>query len=335
MLADKCADADEFEQYVTFPCQGDVKYDGERNIAIVKSVHGKVEVSNISRSGLEAFHMNGLFDSELAEIHAYVKEKFGWDDFILDGERFANDWTDTMNAKKSGLEGEDAKSRMFIRAFFMMPLKDWLAQKTLITMRQNRVNIEQILSDLPHITRITLSTGREVKDYQDMTAFCDEVTTPGYDGQAKGHEGLILKEWEATYSWDRSMAWCKVKKFYDVDMKIVGFLPGRPKSKFEKTLGKLTVIGVIEEGSMKGTFIKCNVGSGIKTLKPKDDDSVPTRDEIWNSQAKFLGGTVVVKYQEITLAKGKTVHSLRFGTVSRFRDDKIIEVEDITEGADA
>lgn len=313
MLADKCEDEEEFEKYITFPCQADWKYDGERNIAIVKSDG----ISHISRSGLEAFHMNGLFDTELIAI----REHLGYD-YVLDGERFASDWADTMNAKKSG--NDDAKSRMCIRAFFLMPLEHWMAQKTDITMRQNRKNLEAILEALPHVKRITLSEGREVMDYQDMTNYCDEVTTPGFDNQPKGHEGLILKDWDATYAWDRTIAWCKVKKFYTVDCRIVGFLPGRPKTKFEHTLGKVQVVGYLEDGRR----IECNVGSGIKTFKPKDDPNCPTRDEIWNNKEKFLGGTVEVKYQEVTLAKGKTTHSLRFGTVFRFRDDKIVYDEE-------
>lgn len=313
MLADKCTDADEFEQYITFPCQADWKYDGERNIAIVKSDG----ITHISRSGLEAFHMNGLFDVELMAIREYL----GYD-YVLDGERFASDWTDTMNAKKSG--NDEAKSRMFIRAFFIMPLADWEAQKTEITMRKNRENIQKMLADLPHIKRITLSQGREVKDYQDMTAYCDEVTTPGFDGQPKGHEGLILKDWNATYTWDRTIAWCKVKKFYTADARIVGFEPGRPKSKFAGTLGRINVVGYLEDG----TRFECGVGSGIKTLKPDDDPDCPTRDEIWNNKEKFLGTTIELKYQEVSLAKGKTVHSLRFPTVFRFRDDKIVYDEE-------
>lgn len=313
MLADKCTDADEFEQYITFPCQADWKYDGERNIAIVKSDG----ITHISRSGLEAFHMNGLFDVELMAIREYL----GYD-YVLDGERFASNWTDTMNAKKSG--NDEAKSRMFIRAFFIMPLTDWEAQKTDITMRKNRENIEKMLADLPQIKRITLSDGREVKDYQDMVAYCDEVTTPGFDGQPKGHEGLILKDWNATYAWDRTIAWCKVKKFYTADGRIVGFEPGRPKSKFAGTLGRINVVGYLEDG----TRFECGVGSGIKTLKPKDDPDCPTRDEIWNNKEKFLGTTIELKYQEVSIAKGKTVHSLRFPTVFRFRDDKIVYDEE-------
>ncbi len=308
MLADKCEDAEEFEKYVTFPCQGDWKYDGERNISIVKSDG----ISHISRSGLEAFHMNGLFDTELMAIREYL----GYD-YVLDGERFASDWTDTVNAKKVG--NDDAKSRMFIRAFFIMPLTHWEAQKTDITMRKNRENIKNILKELPQIKRITLSQGREVKDYQDMIAYCDEVTTPGFDGQPKGHEGLILKEWDATYQWDRTMAWCKVKKFYTADGIIVSVAPGRPKSKYEKTTGRLNCIGYLENGDK----FECGVGSGLKDWE---------RDDIRDNPEKYLNGaiTIEIKYQETSKAKGKDVISLRFPTVHRMRgrDDKIVNIED-------
>lgn len=313
MLADKCEDAEEFEKYITFPCQADWKYDGERNIALVKSDG----ISHISRSGLEAFHMNGLFDSELMDIHAYVKQTFGWDDYVMDAERFASDWTDTMNAKKSG--NDDAKSRMFLRVFFIMPLADWEAQKTDITMKKNRENITTILEALPHISRITLSNGRIVNDYQDMTKYCDEVTTPGFDGQPKGHEGLILKDLEATYAWDRTIAWCKVKKFYTADGIIVSVAPGRPKSKYEKTTGRLNCIGYLENGEK----FECGVGSGLKDWE---------RDAIRDNPEAYLNGavTVEIKYQETSKARGKDIISLRFPTVHRFRDrdDKIIYMED-------
>lgn len=308
MLADKCEDAEEFEKYVTFPCQADWKYDGERNISIVKNDG----ISHISRSGLEAFHMNGLFDAELMAI----RDHLGYD-YVLDGERFASDWTDTMNAKKSG--NDEAKSRMFIRAFFIMPLSHWEAQCTDITMRKNRENILNILEALPQIKRITLSQGREVKDYQDMTAYCDEVTTPGFDDQPKGHEGLILKDWDATYAWDRTMAWCKVKKFYTADGIIVSVAPGRPKSKYEKTTGRLNCIGYLENGDK----FECGVGSGLKDWE---------RDDIRDNPEKYLNGavTIEIKYQETSKAKGKDIISLRFPTVHRFRgrDDKIVNIED-------
>lgn len=313
MLAGKCEDEDDFDEKITFPCFADWKYDGERTIAIVEGD----KITYHSRSGLEAEHCYGLFDEDLLSIRRHVGH-----DFVLDAERFAADWADTMNAKKS--DNLEAKARLRLRAFFLMPLADWKAKRTTITMQQNRANLEAILHPRNGVTKISLSEGREVADYADMVAYCDEVTTPGFDGQPKGHEGLILKDLGATYVWDRDMAWCKVKKFYDVDCRIVGFLPGRPKSKFEHTLGKLQVVGFLENG----TRVECNVGSGIKSKKPKDEPGCPTRDEIWNDKARFLGGTVVVSYQEVSMAKGKDVHSLRFCTVSRFRDDKPIELDE-------
>lgn len=313
MLADKCEDADEFEKYVTFPCQADWKYDGERNISMVAE-----KIQHISRSGLEAFHMNGLFDNELLAVKEYVAKKFGWErGFVLDSERFANDWTDTMNAKKDG--NDDAKSRIFLRAFFLMSIEDWENQSTQITMEQNRENIRQMLEDLPQLKRITLTGGRVVQNYQDMTKYCDEVTTPGFDGQPKGHEGLILKELTATYTWDRTMAWCKVKKFYTADGIIISVMPGRPKSKYEKTTGRLNCIGYLENGER----FESGVGSGLKDWE---------RDDVRDNPEKYLNGavTIEIKYQETSKAKGKDVLSLRFPTVHRFRsrDDKIINIED-------
>lgn len=313
MLADKCEDAEEFEKYVTFPCQADWKYDGERNI----SMNARGSIQHISRSGIEAFHMNGLFDRELNDIKEYVKDKWGWNNgFVLDSERFANDWNDTVNAKKS--DNDEAKARIFLRAFFIMPIEDWERQQTSITMEQNRENLRQMLADLPHIKRITLTGGRIVKDYQDMTAYCDEVTTPGFDGQEKGHEGLILKDLQATYAWDRTMAWCKVKKFYTADGIIASIQPGRPKSKYEKTTGRLNCIGYLEDG----TKFECGVGSGLKDWE---------RDDIRDNPEKYLNGamTIEIKYQEVSKVKGRDTVSLRFPTVHRFRgrDDKIVNID--------
>jgi DNA ligase-1 len=308
MLADKCTEFEEFEQYITFPCWADVKYDGERNLCIVKDTG----ITYLSRSGLEAEHMAGLFDEELMRIRAYLGC-----DFVMDGERMAASYTDTINAKKSGAEGETGKKNMRFRVFFMMSLADWEAQSCATTMRQNRENLERTLTACECV-KLTQTVGREVKDYDDMMAFVEEVTTPGYDGQKKGHEGLILKEYDAVYVWDRKMCWCKVKKFYDVDVRIVGYEMGRKS--LSNTIGALLYVGFLEDGRR----VEGKVGSGLR-IKSRGDGA-PTRDELLRDWDKWNGTTMVVKYQEISKAKDKTVLSLRFPTVFRFRDDKIVEI---------
>lgn len=295
MLADKCEDTEDFEKYVTFPCMADFKYDGERTIAIVK-VTG---VTYYSRSGKEATHVNGLFDEELMNIRAAE----GYD-FILDGERYASNFTETMNAKKSG--NDEAKNNLRFRAFFMMPLTDWVAQSTQITMRQARATLEWRLK-LSGCVKIVLSEGREVKDYHDMMEFCNEAI------DKHGVEGLILKDWNATYQWDRTFAWTKVKRFYDVDARIVGFYPGRPKSRLADTVGGVNCVAFLESGER----VEFNVGSGFSDEQRADMKANPQ---------KWLDATHVIKYQEVTRSKSKTVASLRFCTYERARDDKTVEI---------
>ncbi len=307
MLADKCETEEDFEA-ITFPCIADIKYDGERNVCFQlekETNFAPAGASYRSRSGKVADHMVGLFDEELARIREYL----GYD-FVLDGERMARDYIETINAKKSGIEGEEGKKHMRFRAFFLMPLQHWLAQSTPITMEENRKNLEEILKAC-NCEKITLSKARTVENFQDMMSFLDEATMPGYDGMPKGQEGLILKRNEATYTWARTLDWCKVKHFYDADCRITGFYSGRKR--LENTLGGVNVVGFLEDG----TRVETNVGSGFSDAQ---------RNEIWSNQSAWLGRTIVVKYQEVSKGKNKEHASLRFPTFERVRDDKHIEI---------
>ena len=299
MLADKCDDVSDFEKYVSFPCQADWKYDGQRTIAIVTNSM----IDYRARSGKPMEHLAGVFDEDLFKI----REALGYD-YVIDGESFAGDFTETINAKKVG--NDAAKAALRLRAFFLMPLSDWKAQKCNISMRENRFALLKLIG-VYNLSKIVISGGREVRSFQDMTEYCAEVTAPGFDGQKNGHEGLILKEWEAKYVWDRSMSWCKVKNFYDVDCRVLAVYQGKAKTKNANRLGGLKVGGYTESGE----YVECDVGSGFTDTE---------RDEIWANQASYIGQTVVVKYQEISRSKNKDVSSLRFPTFVRMRDDKII-----------
>lgn len=295
MLADKCESPEEFEQKVTFPCLAEHKLDGQRTIAIVT----KTGVDYRARSGKPSDHLNGLFDEDLFK----VRDALGYD-FVMDGEAFASDFTETINAKKDG--NDVAKANLRLRAFFLMPLTDWLAQKTAITMRHNRFFLAEVLRTVEAVKVLPVE-GREVKDYADMVAYCNEVI------DVHRQEGLILKQWDATYQWDRTIDWCKVKRFYDVDARVVGFYMGRKKSRLEKTVGGITVEGRDEHGRP----FRTNVGSGFS-----DKD----RDHIRDNWHLYEGSTAVITYQEMSLAKGETIYALRFPTVKQLlRDDKVVQ----------
>ncbi len=296
MLADKCEEPEEFLERLTFPAQADWKYDGQRTICIVRA--GK-PVEYRARSGKPMDHLVGTYDEDLGAIRKLV----GYD-FVMDGESFASDFTETINAKKEGHQA--AKDALRLRAFFMMPLTDWMNQKTDITMRRNREMLAATF-ELTKPTRIELSAGREVKDYADMVEYCNHVI------DVEKQEGLIIKRWDATYQWDRTIDWCKVKRFYDVDARVVGWYKGRKKSRLENTCGGITVEGRDEQGKP----FRTNVGSGFSDEQRKHIAE--------NFDALYDGSTAVITYQEMSLAKGSTIYALRFPTIKQLlRDDKVV-----------
>lgn len=318
MLADTCQTAEEFEDKVQLPAWGANKFDGQRNIAFVeKGMGGRYFIKHIARTGKPADHLNGLFDDDLIAM----RELLGYD-FVADGEAFAGTFTETINAKKAG--NDTAKAKMRYRLFFVMPWDHWFAQKTDITMQQNLEMLQDLMPQVAArrgdgIERVILEKGRIINSYADMEKFCAESIDDD------GDEGLIVKALDGVYEWERSITWCKVKRFFDADLQILAVYAGKKKSRLEKSLGGVVAGGYLEDG----TLVLTCVGSGFTDA---------LREEIWNNPEKYVGNpemTFVCKYQEVTKAKSKTVQSLRFGTFEHFRDDKFVEVteEDLQENA--
>lgn len=309
MLAEKMDDEQEFSDHIDFPCQADYKYDGERTIIMVK--HD--EIRPYSRSGKESSHILGLFDEDLYAIRNHLNY-----DYVIDCERISDlGFEDTVNAKKAG--NDKAKANLRLRAFFIMPLTDWMAQKCSITMEQNRQNIIDILA-ATSVKKIILTEGRIVNDEADMLKFCDEaIDLP--ENKKRKIEGLILKQLKGTYEWDRTYTWIKVKRFYPADARIIGAYYGRPKSRLANTIGGLILAGWTEDGD----YFETCCGSGL-------DDKL--RAEILANPRKFIGATAVTKYQEVSRTKSKKHASLRFPTLNRadasggIRFDKIVEMAD-------
>lgn len=294
-LADKPESEEDYAAQ-EYPCQADIKYDGERNVAIVKLGS---PIVHFSRSGLEAEHMAGVFDEELIKM----RDHLGYD-FILDGERAAASFEETMNAKKSGSD----KSGMRIRAYFLMPLDHWMVQETDVTMEASRETLGNVLKDLG-LKKIILSEGKIVHDHHEMMNYANEVIDDTSRPKSE-REGLILKRLKEVYRWERNSAWMKIKRFYPVDLRVIGWYYGKPGSRLEKVMG-----GVIVEGTdEKGKKIRTRIGSGFSDQDRSNPD-------------QWKDATIEAKYQEMSQGanakKAKSdIWQLRFPTIERVRDDK-------------
>jgi DNA ligase 1 len=298
-LADKAETEEDFENlFVDTDEEGeisDVKYDGERNVAIVTS-----EVHYYSRSGKEVFHLPESITEELLKI----REHLGYD-FALDGERFGKDFEATMNAKRGAKDksvANEAREGLHFRAFFLMPLTDWKAQKTSITMEEARDFLEDLLPKVG-CKKVIISESKRVKNHKEMMEWCNYVI------DKLKMEGLIVKKKKDVYRWERNSAWMKVKRFYPVDGRVVGWYYGRKGSRLEKVMGGVIVEGVDE----KGRKFRCRVGSGWNDKQREHPQS-------------YEEATLELKYQEMTLTKKNKVsgiHSLRFPTIEKVRTDKV------------
>lgn len=123
----------------------------------------------------------------------------------------------------------------------------------------------------------------------------------------EGWEGLMLNK-DSTYKCKRTTDLIKIKRFFSMDLPIIGTIEG--EGRLKGTLGALVV-------RYKGNQI--NVGSGF-------DDC--TRNRLWEDRTSLIGRIVEVKYKEITKDKKTGLESLQFPIYVCLREEgKVISYD--------
>ena len=311
----------------TFPCLGEVKYDGNRLIAYVENG----EVTYTSRSGKPADEWNGLFDADLAKLEQYVGHPIA-----VDGEALGASYKDTSKAK--GSKGDKSNMKFFV--FDWMLLSEWNAQDCTVPQLQRTTSLEESINKLG-LTMLVKSRSKILNNLDEAKAFYTEVIEDGLPGQ---DEGLIIKDLKGKYEWNskkRSLTWAKWKPVIDIDVTIVGFYFGSAGTKNEFRLGGFHVEGFDENGNKIKS--KCG-GFKVNSKKFKDwiakfdkkhklgmqnsYDNGVSKDEFFRTLAVnkfdelFKGETCTIETQELSLADGSTTYALRFPQFIMLRDDK-------------
>lgn len=118
---------------------------------------------------------------------------------------------------------------------------------------------------------------------------------------AEDKEGLMLNT-DAPYKRTRHKGILKIKRFYTMDLKIIGYEEGT--GRLEGTLGALVL-------EYKGNTVK--VGSGFTDEQ---------RTELWANRNDIIGSLCEVKYKEISSDKNTGLESLQFPVFVQMRFDK-------------
>ena len=307
-----------FKKYgLKFPVLAESKYDGNRLLAVVKRKTGGLwDIEFLSRSGKPSTQYNqGIVDELIALAEAAGTE------LVVDGEILAGSFQETMNAKGSG--NTDAKNALNFYVFDWMTVAEWEANHC---PRVQRVRSETLEAAVKGFTKLIKSKYKICNSIQELKDFYAEVLAEGQnsDGTLNGlGEGLIVKNLDGFYEWDRSsvefdrktkqlvkaVGWIKWKPVIDLDLEIVGWEYG--KGRLSNTVGKVLLSGEDENG----TKIEAACGSGFNDKQ---------RAELLELAlaGKLCGKILCIEAQEICKAANSDVHSARFPIAIRFRDDK-------------
>lgn len=288
MLAQKYFDKPERIEGKTFAIT--TKLDGFRLIAIKDS---KGDVKFYSRVGQPV--------EGLVEIEAELKEHFP-NNFALDGELTISNYFDlpSKEAYKAAskiirLKGDTPKTGLTYRVFDCMSAHEFMQQKCDKTYFERRATLDTFDGVAPHVE--VLPVLYQGDDTSKITEWLDKVV-------ADSGEGVMLNILSEKYSWSRSWAIQKVKKFDSLDLEVVGV---------EEGSGRLSgTLGAIHVRYKGGNIVK--VGSGFS-----DEE----RKLYWEHPELIVNKIVEVKFFEST-KNSSGEESLRFPTwCSNIRIDKL------------
>ena len=249
---------------MVFPKYASIKYDGFRCIAHVTNTG----VRFLSRNGIEILTVEAI----KPKLAAWSKENFGIEPMMFDGELMIRDGH--FQVSSSALRKGDTQAKNAVYMIFdILSLQEFTNQNSRLSQSEridilNRAYLQ--LPELEIVRHIPVQNHAEV-----MQAYAD--------ARASKHEGLILKDPEATYQFKRSKAWLKIKDQKTVDLTVTGVEPG--KGKYE---GKVGALMVDFEGKPN------RVGTGLS-----DED---------RERTDWVGKVVEVAYHELT-ADGNMRHS--------------------------
>ena len=181
----------------------------------------------------------------------------------------------------------ETKEELKLVIFDMITVNDFENGKSKLTYSERKPEIEALRETIQQLNIENLSVVDMFYEGTDQTQIWKWLD------YAEEHdlEGVIVNL-DAPYECKRTKNLIKVKKFYTMDLKVIGYEEG--SGRLAGTLGALIV-------DFKSNAV--NVGSGF------DDE---TRKTLWNMRDELIGRVIEVKYKEISKDKKTGLESLQF-----------------------
>ena len=269
----------------------EVKLDGVRVLTVV---YPDGRVNQFSRNGKELLNFE------------HVKQQFSHvantldKPMVFDGEIMSSSFQDMMKQLYRKEDVSTVDATLYI--FDMIPLEDFENGVCNIPQYKRSEYLKQWFEDKIFLQLLNVKiVGQEEVDLDTTNGYQRylEINQQAIDG---GYEGIMLKNPDAPYVCDRSVAWLKLKPFIEVTLEVIGVEEGTGRN--EGRMGALVCKGIDDSRE-----ILVNVGSGF---------SDGLRHDIWQSRTDVINQLVEIKADAITKNQDET-YSLRFPRFKTFR----------------
>lgn len=231
-------------------------------------------------------------------------EELGLQDMFINGELVRDNMDNVSNEENfrltTSIVNSDAETKQEINftIFDMLPSNKFDNNDCKLKYGERVANIKSLENK---INELSINNIKTIHFYYDGA---DQSMVDYYLDIAveNDEEGLMAIPYNSLYTRKRSNNVKKVKRFYTVDLKVIGREIGT--GKLSNTLGALVV-------DYKGNPV--GLGSGFTDLE---------RDNIWAMGDDIIGKIVEVKYKEITKDKKTGKESLQFPVFKCIKTDK-------------
>jgi ATP-dependent DNA ligase len=271
-----------------FFCNDILKHNCDGYAVLAFKRKGKITL--LSRSGKD-------YTGQFPEIENELKN-LPIDNIVFHGERMPIGFMEMTAEKqfKMAASGQKKgeKTGFCLAVYDCVPITEWDKQKCNSKYSERYSQYMNILKNCKFLFPLpNLYIGNDINEIEKWFKWAKE----------NDREGLIIKNMDSFYEWDRSKDLAKVKSVEETDLKIVGFEEGRGKLK--DSLGAIIC-------EFRGSTIRC--GGGFKEVE---------RKKIWKNQSKFINQIAEIIYMEISRNKlGK--ESLRHPRFKCFKNEDIV-----------
>lgn len=347
-----------------WPQNAEWKLDGQRNTFLCKDGTGAF----YTRSGRHVPALDFFVPTLLkvatiavndANMRKILLDEDGGLSFALDGETIMGLFEETGALRKKDVDAVGSE----FHCYDIMPYRDFDEQGVHGEVQSvRRKNVEnfaniarQVLKHTDEAGMIQVVPMRElnsVDEVHEMFAESQTTTLAQYlargdearqaelekttidknTGKPKVLEGVMVKNPKAQYQKKKSRDWLKVKAEETEDIRIIGAYPGKPGTKYEKSLGgvvcdfngvRVRVGGGFSDEERQALWADFNYDLGsFLTWQEFDKDAIVFVGELELGDFRLINRLLEVAYHEVTPDL-----SMRHPRAVRFRDDKDSEIE--------